>query len=136
MRRIAAHFKGISETGLRRHAPHAIKNAAVSLRHEEKRENEADELRRDASRIRQEMWELLEIVKKEQDNQLRLACLEKLQNRVIGWMKVVIEAKLAAPKTIADDAEWIKLRTKILTVLDKYPAAKRELTRVLTEERA
>jgi hypothetical protein len=49
-------------------------------------------------------------------------------------LKIAFEAKLAAPKGIADDTEWLKLRTKILVVLSKHPAAKRELIEMLTKE--
>ena len=45
-----------------------------------------------------------------------------------------LESKMDAKETHRmSDPEWIKLRTLILTVLDKYPEAKRQLIKVLIE---
>jgi len=120
---ISRDFAGISEDALKRHKEKHLPGTLAKAKNI-KEVTKADALLRDVKALRKKALSILELAEKAGDLKTALLGIREARSCMELLAKVEGQLKDAPQVNFVLSAEWIELRTLIITALDPYPEAK------------
>jgi hypothetical protein len=130
-RTIADRF-GVSVTSLKRHAVNHLP-PTLTKSAESKEITKAEKLLEEVKQIKARTYAILNDAGKEKKYMAALAAIRELRNIIELLFKAAYEIREERSNLIVNSPEWIKLRTAILTVLEKYPDAYRAMVKAVRD---
>ena len=130
---ISRDFAGISEDALKRHKEKHLPGALAKAENI-KEVVKADALLEDVKALRKKALGILESAEKAGDLKTALLGIREARSCMELLAKVEGQLKEAPQVNITLSAEWIELRTIMLTALDPFPEAKLAVANALHEK--
>lgn len=129
-RDIAGRF-GVSKSAVERHAKRCVPERLARAAEVRERVN-GDALLERLEELRSETLGVLESVRG-QDSAVALKAIQRLEKQLELAGRLIGELKEGSTVNVLVSPEWVALRTVILGVLERHPAARREVSDALLE---
>jgi hypothetical protein len=129
-RHIAAHFE-VSTQALKRHKENHLSKALVKS-DVAKKLSDAEQLVKEVQEVKKFAKDIFLAAKKDKNFPIQLSALARMQGTLELLLKVAGEIKDQSNTTIIiNNPQWINMRTTILRVLEKHPAAHLDMIKAL-----